>query len=144
MPLISPGDYDLTLNQQYLFEKLHTIDKINHQYFWITLWAVLAFIAVKTLITLAIEFYKHKEKALHEQRRDICAKFYDLCRFMEQDKNAFNRSEQMIRRMYEKDLRECMKFIKLHMLWVKHNYRHILPDYEACIKKLEEWDKTKV
>jgi len=141
MPLIEPGKYDITYNQQYLLEKLHLIDFwsaiINN--FWFCLYAaIVAYIVVKIVRTV---FKRAKQEEDEEATKKCFEEFHELCRLIHEDEIVFRRPQKMIQAMYYPAMRDCLQKMERNQYILNHQYRWLIPDYRHYKVEIAEWEK---
>lgn len=135
-PLIQPGNYDITLNQNYLLEKLHIIDvkkaemaiAWDNLFYYIVIGAIIMAIGLY-LITVCCKSHEEREKERERNEEAIFNEFHELCRLIYEDKHVFRRPDKMVFDMYYPRMRELMQELRKKEKILFSKYRHLKPDY---------------
>lgn len=159
-PLLEPGNYNFTYNQEYLLTKLFSLD-IYANLFWGFWFAVFLGIAVYVVIKIIRnknlqekEERQEKQNYLKQQEQEkverfkqqekdeVFSQFHEICRLMYEDLHVFKRPQKMVRQMYYHELKDLIQKMSRMEAYMRKNYKHLIPDYEFYRDKFIEEEKN--
>lgn len=152
-PLIEPGDYNFSFNQEYLLTKFWGMDVYTAIFwaFWISVFLALGVysffkIAQRIKYIQNKEIYERQERLKKNILDELFQEFHEICRLIYEDTNVFRRPEKMVKQMYYPRLKEVVYLMSRNQDFMKKNYKYLIPDYEyyrkIIIKEENTDDKT--
>lgn len=147
MPLINPGQYDFSYNQEYLLTKFWNLDiyKTIFLLFWLSIFLIIiTYVLIKILRSTFLKEYekqlqKNRELKLQQEQQEkdiIFIQFHEICRLIYEDLHIFKRPQKMVHQMYASELKDLIKKISFMESYMRKNHRHLIPDYEYYYDKL--------
>lgn len=142
-PLIVPGNYDISYNQQYLLEKLERLD-VYTNIFWI-FWAsiflsILLYGIIKIIKSMRLRARRQQwveEQKIKEIERQVkFEEFHAVCNLIYEDLYTFKRPAKMVEKMYDENLKELIHEISKMQPYMKKHYGHLIYLYEFHRKRL--------
>jgi len=151
MPLITPGQYDFSLNQKFLLEKLYKIDILNN-YLFLFIGSIVAIIIIIPWVVRSHKRLKRDSKELDyetqkytsiteldsvkklRELKHIAMAFSAVCEEIYTDLNELNHSKENVIERYSPAMKTILLYIKAQEESFYINYPHLIKNYEKYKK----------